>query len=158
MSARGRLQAGAVALAAAALGVTLTGCGSASEPSPPTGVDGLVVPTPDPDPEDFVARVDNPWFPVLPGARWTYSTADGAGTTTVVAQAGPAAADEVYYRDTLTWARETGNSDLVETLTRNGPPPYTDTRLYDLEGDEAPVEALDEEEHGQETIKTYKKS
>lgn len=43
----------------------------------------------------------------------------------------PAATDNVYYRDTLAWARETGDSDLAEQLTRNGPPPYTDTRLYD---------------------------
>ena len=89
MNARRRLRAGAVGLATAALTVTLSGCGSASEPSPPTGVDGLVIPTPDPDPQDFVTTVDNPWFPVLAGARWTYTADDGSSTTTVVAEAGP---------------------------------------------------------------------
>jgi proline iminopeptidase len=43
----------------------------------------------------------------------------------------PPATDQRYYRDTLAWARETGNTGLAETLTRNGPPPYADARLYD---------------------------
>lgn len=43
----------------------------------------------------------------------------------------PPATDRKYYRDTLAWARETGNSDLADTLTTNGPPPYTDARLYE---------------------------
>jgi proline iminopeptidase len=42
-----------------------------------------------------------------------------------------AATDRTYYRDTLAWARETGNTDLAETLTTNGPPPYADARRYD---------------------------
>jgi pimeloyl-ACP methyl ester carboxylesterase len=41
------------------------------------------------------------------------------------------ATDTVYYRDTLAWARETGNQDLVQTLTTQGPPPYADARAYD---------------------------
>lgn len=56
----------------AALATALAGCGSAAAPAPPTGVDGLVVPTPSPDPDDFTATVDNPWFPLPPGARWRY--------------------------------------------------------------------------------------
>ncbi len=47
----------------------LTGCGSASVSSPPSGVDELVIPTPSPDPDDFVAAVDNPWFPLEPGTH-----------------------------------------------------------------------------------------
>jgi proline iminopeptidase len=43
----------------------------------------------------------------------------------------PPATDQRYYRDTLAWARETGNTDLADTLTANGPPPYTDARLYE---------------------------
>jgi proline iminopeptidase len=41
------------------------------------------------------------------------------------------ATDKVYYRDTLAWASETGNTDLVAALTASGPPPYTNARLYD---------------------------
>lgn len=71
-----------VLLAVAALG--LSGCGSASEPSPPSGVDGLVIPTPSIDPEDFVAEVDNRWYPLAPGSRWTYeATGEAAGTVVV---------------------------------------------------------------------------
>ncbi|HEX6247063.1 MAG TPA: alpha/beta hydrolase [Nocardioidaceae bacterium] len=42
----------------------------------------------------------------------------------------PAATDQAFYRETLAWARETGNTALAETLRENGPPPYTDTRDY----------------------------
>lgn len=84
------LRSPAVALLGVVVLGSLLGCGSASEPSEPSGVDGLVIPTPDPDPADFVATVDNPWFPVLPGARWTYEVRGGSGpSVTVVAEAGP---------------------------------------------------------------------
>jgi proline iminopeptidase len=43
----------------------------------------------------------------------------------------PLATDTVYYRDTLAWARRTGNTELVDTLTRIGPPPYTRVRDYE---------------------------
>jgi len=43
----------------------------------------------------------------------------------------PLATDEVFYRDTLAWARENGNADLVDTLTRSGPPPYTNMLEYE---------------------------
>lgn len=43
----------------------------------------------------------------------------------------PVETDRVYYRDTLTWARESGNTDLVDTLTANGPPPYTTMLDYE---------------------------
>lgn len=62
---------------------TLAGCGTASEPSPPAGVDGLVIPTPSPDPADFDAPgapVDNPWFPLKDGTRWTYEVTDIDGS------------------------------------------------------------------------------
>lgn len=39
--------------------------------------------------------------------------------------------DHIFYADTLAWARDTGNNDVVNTLTRLGPPPYT--TLLDLE-------------------------
>lgn len=39
--------------------------------------------------------------------------------------------DRVFYRDTLAWARRTGNGELVATLTGIGPPPYE--RMLDYE-------------------------
>jgi len=43
----------------------------------------------------------------------------------------PLATDEVFYRDTLAWARANGNTGLVDTLTRSGTPPYTDMLDYE---------------------------
>lgn len=39
--------------------------------------------------------------------------------------------DQIFYADTLAWARSTSNPAVVDTLTRLGPPPYT--ALLDLE-------------------------
>ncbi|MEO9220173.1 MAG: alpha/beta hydrolase [Mycobacteriaceae bacterium] len=39
--------------------------------------------------------------------------------------------DRIFYIDTLAWARRTGNTALVDTLTSNGPPPYADVRKYE---------------------------
>ena len=65
-----------------AAGVLLSGCGAAGEANPekigPRGVDELVIPTPDPDPDDFVAKVDNPWLPLVPGTVWTYDVTGSA--------------------------------------------------------------------------------
>jgi hypothetical protein len=80
---------GLVALLAVLIAVT--GCGTASDPSPPSGVDGLVIPTPSVDPADFVAAVDNPWFPLEPGSTRTYDVSDARGNhaLTVTAAPGP---------------------------------------------------------------------
>jgi hypothetical protein len=72
------------ALVILALLAVLTGCGTASAPSPPTGVDELVIPTPTPDPGDFVATVDNPWFPLPAGRTWTYDVLDTTGSHRLV--------------------------------------------------------------------------
>lgn len=82
------------AVLAIVLAAALAGCGTASAPSPPTGVDELVVPTPSPDPEDFVAGVDNAWFPLPPGRTWTYEVVDsgGAHRLRVSVAAGPVVA------------------------------------------------------------------
>lgn len=39
--------------------------------------------------------------------------------------------DILFWEDSLSWAEETGNTELAETLTRNGPPPYSDLNRYD---------------------------
>jgi pimeloyl-ACP methyl ester carboxylesterase len=43
----------------------------------------------------------------------------------------PAETDQIFYRDTLAWARDIGNTDLVDTLTSSGPPPYEDLLDYE---------------------------
>lgn len=60
--------------------LSLTGCVGPPPSIDPSGVDELQIPTPAPDPADFVATVDNAWFPLAPGSVWTYrSTATKAG-------------------------------------------------------------------------------
>ena len=68
-----------LALALLAAAGPLAACGTASAPSPPSGVDGLTIPTPSPDPQDFRAGVDQRWFPLAPGNRWTYEVTDATG-------------------------------------------------------------------------------
>ena len=41
------------------------------------------------------------------------------------------ATDRIFYADTLAWARKGGNTDLVDELEANGPPPYTNVRHYE---------------------------
>jgi pimeloyl-ACP methyl ester carboxylesterase len=43
----------------------------------------------------------------------------------------PSETDDVFYTDTLAWARRTGNIALVNKLTKSGPPPYTDMLDYE---------------------------
>lgn len=95
MPAPAAVRRAAAALAASlalASPVLLAGCGSASAPSPPAGVDELVIPTPTPDPDDFVAAVDNPWLPLLPGSSRTYEDVASGATVTVTVEAGPSVA------------------------------------------------------------------
>ncbi len=50
------------------------------------------------------------------------------GTGQMVSQL---ATDRIFYRDTLAWARKTGNDGLADQLTKIGPPPYD--RMLDYE-------------------------
>jgi hypothetical protein len=86
-AARGRLLAlGAGLLGAGLLGSgLLAGCGASPAPQGPTGIDGLTIPTPSPDPRDFTDHVDNRWFPLEPGTRWTYRRYTPTSLDTVVA-------------------------------------------------------------------------
>ncbi len=42
------------------------------------------VPTPEPDPADFVATIDNPYLPYLPGTRWVYRNTSSEGDERIV--------------------------------------------------------------------------
>ncbi len=62
--------------------LTTTACGSAPETaSLPLGGERVEL-----DPERFVQRIDNPWWPMAPGTRWTYreTEPDGAVKHVVV--------------------------------------------------------------------------
>ncbi|MDF9717320.1 hypothetical protein INN71_08185 [Nocardioides sp. ChNu-153] len=71
---RRRLLTAAVATPPAVL---LGACGTGPATAPPSGVDELTVPTPTPDPADFVADVDNPWWPLVGGTTRVYGDATG---------------------------------------------------------------------------------
>ena len=43
----------------------------------------------------------------------------------------PVATDRAFYDTTLAWATRTGDTGLVDTLRRNGPPPYTSVFPYE---------------------------
>ena len=100
--------------------LALAGCGSAPGTTDPGGVDGLVIPTPTPDPADFVARIDNPYLPLVPGTTWTYEatgvdvaetitvtvtdqTRVVAGVTTTVVHDEVVDADGTLVEDTYDW-------------------------------------------------------
>jgi len=68
--------AGGVLLLCGGLGA----CAGGPPTIAPSGVDGLTIPTPSPRASDFVRTVDNPWFPLARGSRWSYRvTGGGAG-------------------------------------------------------------------------------
>ena len=70
-------------LLGALVAATTGACAGGPPTVAPTGVDGLVVPTPSPRPADFTDRVDNPWFPLVPGTVRTYRATTGGGPRTV---------------------------------------------------------------------------
>lgn len=114
-------------LAFALLAMALSSCGSSSDVSPPAGVDELTIPTQSPDPEDFVDRVDNPWFPLEPGTVWTYvgSGSDGERTRTVTVLEGVEQVQGVA----TTLVR-----DLVETANGEVATDVTDLYAQDTSG------------------------
>lgn len=71
------------------LSVALTACGKEARSASPTTTS--VPPVIDPgdggqyaaelDPAGFVATIDNPYLPLIPGSRWTYEETNGAGET-----------------------------------------------------------------------------
>ena len=73
----------ACGLGAGLAAATLSGCAGGPPQVDPSGVDGLEIPTPSPDPQDFVASVDNPWFPLEPGTVWSYKTTGDEGAEMV---------------------------------------------------------------------------
>jgi hypothetical protein len=95
----------------------LTGCGTASDPSPPSGVDELVIPTSSPDPDDFVAGVDNPWFPLEPGSTRSYDVYDARGhhDLTVTVEPGP----EVAGVATTARVSTEGSRDVIDWFAQD---------------------------------------
>jgi hypothetical protein len=62
---------------------SLSACGAEPPSIDPTGVDELTIPTPSPDPDDYVDEITNPYLPLSPGTRWTYSASSEEGTETI---------------------------------------------------------------------------
>jgi hypothetical protein len=58
----------------AALALAASACGSGSARSLPEGAEEVTL-----DPSDFVTTIDNPYWPMQPGARWVYRETDAEG-------------------------------------------------------------------------------
>ena len=82
--------------------------------------------------EDKIYLVGNSWGTLLGGLVVQqhpefYHAFVGAGQMVSLRET-----DIMFYEDTLTWAEQTGNSDLAAQLHQNGPPPYADLLDYEL--------------------------
>lgn len=75
--------------AAVLLSIAAAGCSGGSSESEPSGTPGTSMAAPgqlpqgdDPvtlDPAQFTTEIDNPYWPMIPGTRWTYRETDGEG-------------------------------------------------------------------------------
>ena len=85
---RGAVATGAVLLLLAACGDDDAGSGSTTTDAP-AAAEPVIDPgdggdyAPDLDPADFVASVDNPYFPLVPGTKWVYEGEDDDETERV---------------------------------------------------------------------------
>ncbi len=68
----------AVTCTAVALG-TSAACGDSDDDAGPASASGGGMPAM-PDPDDFTTRIDNPYWPMRPGMRWTYRETGPDGT------------------------------------------------------------------------------
>jgi hypothetical protein len=81
-----RIRTGLVGLAALAVALHAAGCVSQTPPPGgvptnglPQGSDEVVL-----DPADFSTTIDNPYWPMEPGTRWTYREVDAEGNELIV--------------------------------------------------------------------------
>ncbi len=101
----------------AVLLLALSGCaapGVASTPEP-TAADGALPQGSDPvqlDPASFSTTIDNPYWPMVPGTRWTYRETDGNGDELVVTV--------VVTTETKLLANGITARVVRDTVTRNG--------------------------------------
>ena len=65
--------------ASCAVAILAIGCGGEDEESTGSGLPQGGEPA-ELDPAEFTTRIDNPWWPMRPGARWVYSETDSEGT------------------------------------------------------------------------------
>ena len=66
-------------IGALAAAMVVTACGSSEDTSLPQGDQPV-----DLDPTEFTTEIDNPYWPMTPGTRWTYRETDGEGNVSDV--------------------------------------------------------------------------
>jgi hypothetical protein len=97
-----------VRLAVSVLVLVLAGCGAGEPVIDPGDGGNYSVRL---DPADFVATIDNPWLPFIPGSRWTYQAGRGERNEVVVTDQ---TRTIMGIRATVVRDTETRNGALVE--------------------------------------------